>query len=109
MVLNNTGEDELPACDLGVEDVNFGASSFSDLDGDNTESRLMREAGSGWTGGSIAMDPVEDLRRPVNDIESRVDLRGSAVLDNELATVRGTREVDWGEARTDVRCVDGVA
>lgn len=108
--MNNTGEEELPACDLeGVEEDNLGARSFNDLDGDNTESRLERGAGSGWRGGNIAMDPVEDLRRPVNDMESRVGLRGSVVLDNELGTVRGTREVDWGEARTDVRWVDGVA
>lgn len=108
--MNRVDEDKLPTCDLdeGVDD-SLGLSSFSDFDGDNTESRLVRGAGSVWTGGSIAMEPVEDLRRPVNDIESRVDLRGSAVLDKELGTVRGTREVDCGDARTDVLCVDGVA
>lgn len=106
--MNKPDDDELPACDLGVDD-SLGLSNFSDFDGDKTERRLVRGAGSVWTGGSIAIDPVEDLRRPVNVIESRADLRGSAVLDNELATVRGTREVDCGEERTDVRFVDGVA
>jgi hypothetical protein len=107
-VVLNKLDDELPTCALEGVDDSLGLSSFRDFDGDKTESRLVRGAGSVCTGGSIAMDPVEDLRRPVNDMESRVDLRGSAVLDNELGTVRGTREVDCGDARTDVRCVDGV-
>jgi hypothetical protein len=94
-VLNRPGDDELPPCDLdGVDDDSFGLSSLSDFEGDSTESRLLRDEGSGCAGGGIAIDPVDDLRKPVNPIESRVDLRGSAVLDTELGTVRGTRDAD---------------
>lgn len=81
----------------------MGLSSLSDLDGDKTESRLLLDKGSGGASGAIAMEPVDDLRRPVNDMESRVDLRGSAVLDTELDTLRGTRDADWGDARMDMR------
>jgi hypothetical protein len=49
---------------------------------------------------------VEDLRRPVNDIESRFDLRVKTLEEDEAVVAvdcRGTREVDTvaGDPRTD--------
>lgn len=81
------------------------------LDGERAENRCedawVEGASLGATELSEATEPVEDLRRPPKDIESRFPLRG--ILDEvvELTNWRGTRDVvlDDGDARVDCRWV----
>jgi len=91
----------------------FGLRSLSPLDGERAENRCddvwvdawVEGASLGATELSEATEPVEDLRRPPKDMESR-PLRG--ILDDEVELLtRGTRDVelDEGDARTDCRCV----
>lgn len=51
-----------------------------------------------------ATEPVEDLRSPLNDIESRLLLRGKILPDVPPDTWRGTRDVEIveGDALTEV-------
>ena len=92
----------------------FGLRSLRPLDGDRAENRCddvwvdvwVEGASLGATELSEATEPVEDLRRPPKDMESRLPLRG--ILDDEVELLtRGTRDVelDEGDARTDCRCV----
>jgi hypothetical protein len=81
------------------------------FDGDRAENRCddVRVAGAslGATELSEATEPVEDLRRPPKDMDSRLPLRGIWDEDVELATWRGTRDavLDEGEPRADCRWV----
>ena len=86
----------------------FGLRSLRPFDGERAENLCdvvwVEGASLGATELSEATEPVEDLRRPPKDMESRVPFRG--ILDEavELMTWRGTLalELDEGEAR---RCV----
>jgi hypothetical protein len=79
------------------------------LDGDRAENRCtdvwVEGASLGATELSEATEPVEDLRRPPKDMESRLPLRGILDEDVEPITWRGTRDVelDEGDARVDCR------
>lgn len=94
-----------------MEDESLGVSSFKDFEGESIESRLDREvvvvigAVTLSVEEGIAIELVDCFRRLPKDIESRVFLRGSPVLERELGTVRGTREIDWGELRAAERTV----
>lgn len=78
----------------------FGLRSLRPLDGESAENRCddvwVEGASLGATELSEATEPVEDLRRPPKDMESRLPLRG--MLDEvELLTWRGTRDVELDE------------
>lgn len=91
----------------------FGLRSLRPLDGERAENRCddvwvdvwVEGASLGATELSEATEPVEDLRRPPKDMESRLPLRG--MLDEVELLTRGTRDValDEGDVRTDCRCV----
>jgi hypothetical protein len=89
----------------------FGLSNLRPFDGERAEKRYddvcVGAASLGATELSEATEPVDDLRRPPNDMDSRLPLRGILDDDVELMTWRATREVelDEGDARTDCRCV----
>lgn len=86
----------------------LGLSNLSPRDGESAEKRWCGV--DSRTGAAVAEDEptelVDDLRRPVNEIESRFDLRVRTLDDAEAAVAvdcRGTRDVDIvaGDARTD--------
>ena len=85
------------------------------FDGDRAEKRCdtvwVEGASLGATELSEATEPVEDLRRPPKDIESRLPLRGMLDVEVELDTWRGTRDavLEEGDARMDCRCVTVVS
>ena len=89
----------------------FGLRSLRPLDGERAENRwddaCVEGASLGATELSEATEPVEDLRRPPKDMDSRLPLRGILDDEVELMTWRGTRDVelDGGDARADCRCV----
>ena len=89
----------------------FGLSSLRPFDGERAEKRCddvwVGAASLGATELSEATEPVDDLRRPPKDMDSRLPLRGILDDDVELMSWRATRDVelDEGDARTDCRCV----
>lgn len=89
----------------------FGLSNLRPFDGERAEKRCddvcVGAASLGATELSEATEPVDDLRRPPKDMDSRLPLRGILDDDVELMTWRATRDVelDEGDARTDCRCV----
>jgi hypothetical protein len=64
----------------------FGLRSLRPLDGERAENRwdvvCVEGASLGATELSEATEPVEDLRRPPKDMDSRLPLRG--ILDDEV-------------------------
>jgi len=85
------------------------------FDGERAEKRCdvvwVEGASLGATELSEATEPVEDLRRPPKDMDSRLPLRGMLDVEVELDTWRGTRDavLDEGDARMDCRCVTVVS
>lgn len=86
----------------------FGLKSFRPFEGDSAENLCLCDSWLGAVEEKDATEPVEDLRRPEKESESRVDLRAAPLTVAEPCgadTCRGTRvEEDCeGEARTDSR------
>jgi len=82
----------------------LGARSFNPFEGESTENRWCDVEGSVFVAGVESEDTefVDDLRKPINETESRVLLRGTEVpIDVEgAAECRGARDVDAeGEPR----------
>lgn len=61
----------------------FGLSSLRPFDGESAENRWWVSGGA--TEETDATEPVEDFRRPVKDIESRLALRGRMLADEVAA------------------------
>jgi len=88
--------------------LGLGPSNFKPLDGDKAENRWELDDASALLAGveNEATDPVDGLRIPMKDIESRFDLRGRILPLPVLPVLpigcRGSREVDVdGEQRKD--------
>lgn len=84
----------------------MGARSFSPFEGESTENRWWDVEGSVFVAGveSEVTELVDDLRKPINETESRLLLRGTAVptVGTGPEDCRGAREVDTeGEPRTE--------
>jgi len=76
----------------------LGARSFSPFEGESTENRWWDVDGSVFAAGveSEATEFVDDLRKPMNETESRLLLRGTEVptVGTAPEDCRGTREID---------------
>lgn len=101
---------------LAVDSAIFGLRSLRPFDGDRAENLWLCAAGAGsfWdAAAAVVMDatePVDDLRRPLKEMDSRFlrVVRPLIVDELEPDTCRGTRDVAVafvdGDARTDWRC-----
>lgn len=78
--------------------MGLGPSNLSPFDGESAENRWVEDVdGSALAAGveKEATDPVEGLRRPIKDMESRFDLRGRTPPLLVLPVAwRGSRDVD---------------
>lgn len=109
-------DDDEPIALRVVASEILGLSSLRPLDGESAEKRWLCAGGGASFAWFVVMDatePVDDLRRPLNEIDSRFLRVLSPLTVEELDPEiwRGTRDVALvvaaadGDARTDCRCV----